>query len=191
MPRYCDTDKHLRRLDSMLAAIVAALYDEPLLHALSEAVGNRRPKQWEGGKRRGQEQRAEWVGGSHEKSGRGARRLFCYCPLTLPTCLPTTHQISPYQQRDSQLGMSSRDVQTRPYRVSKACENCRLRRTKCEPPYPCRACRVAHLSDCHVREKARPARSVETFDMCTDTTVILAPTHRVLIRSKGRATKNE
>ena len=40
-------------------------------------------------------------------------------------------------------------------RNAKACENCRTRRIKCEPPYPCRACRGAGLTDCKVRAKPR------------------------------------
>lgn len=43
-------------------------------------------------------------------------------------------------------------------RISRACENCRTRRIKCQPPYPCQACRDAGLDDCLVRDKARPLR---------------------------------
>lgn len=50
---------------------------------------------------------------------------------------------------------------TRRSRSAKACENCRDRRTKCEPPYPCRACKAAGLKDCQVRERARPSRYVQ------------------------------
>lgn len=45
-------------------------------------------------------------------------------------------------------------------RISRACENCRARRKKCQPPYPCKACRDAGLPDCLVRERARPTRLV-------------------------------
>jgi hypothetical protein len=43
-------------------------------------------------------------------------------------------------------------------RIARACENCRARRKKCQPPYPCQACRDAGLPDCLVRDKPRPMR---------------------------------
>lgn len=43
-------------------------------------------------------------------------------------------------------------------RIARACENCRARRKKCQPPYPCQACRDAGLPDCLVRDKPRPLR---------------------------------
>lgn len=45
-------------------------------------------------------------------------------------------------------------------RVARACENCRARRIKCAPPYPCQSCRDAGLTNCYVRDKARPMRLV-------------------------------
>lgn len=59
---------------------------------------------------------------------------------------------------------ASASASTRTRRISKACENCRARRTKCEPPYPCRACLAAGLDDCQVRERARPNRWVSLVD---------------------------
>ncbi|GMK56148.1 hypothetical protein CspeluHIS016_0212040 [Cutaneotrichosporon spelunceum] len=41
---------------------------------------------------------------------------------------------------------------------ARACENCRARRKKCKPPYPCQGCRDAGLTDCLVRDRARPMR---------------------------------
>lgn len=46
-------------------------------------------------------------------------------------------------------------------RISKACENCRVRRTKCSGSIPCSACTDNALEgSCYVREKARPNRWV-------------------------------
>jgi hypothetical protein len=44
-------------------------------------------------------------------------------------------------------------------RTSKACENCRVRRTKCSGGKPCSACLELGLGvSCEVRAKARPNR---------------------------------
>lgn len=48
-----------------------------------------------------------------------------------------------------------------PKRASKACENCRIRRTKCTGGQPCRACLDLGIQgSCMVRAKARPNRCV-------------------------------
>ena len=52
---------------------------------------------------------------------------------------------------------------SRPTRIARACENCRTRRIKCVPPYPCVNCRAMDLGDCTVRDKARPKRWAENF----------------------------
>lgn len=53
-------------------------------------------------------------------------------------------------------------------RIARACENCRARRKKCQPPYPCQACRDAGLPDCLVRDKPRPLRWVLDQDVTAD-----------------------
>ncbi|ORY22193.1 hypothetical protein BCR39DRAFT_391227 [Naematelia encephala] len=67
---------------------------------------------------------------------------------------------------DAGCGIDSHAESSRTHisRASKACENCRIRRIKCEPPYPCKACRLAKLTGCHVRPKARPGRQSRQQD---------------------------
>lgn len=50
---------------------------------------------------------------------------------------------------------------TDPYkrRISKACEHCRTKRTRCSGSSPCDACCALGLEEsCFVRDKARPKR---------------------------------
>lgn len=61
-------------------------------------------------------------------------------------------------------------------RVSKACENCRQRRRKCDGRQPCSTCvKYGQSQQCHLRSKARPKRYSQSYPRSTLTFRALAP----------------
>lgn len=77
-----------------------------------------------------------------------------------PSSRPS-EEVPPDRRDSSSVVAGPGDTSSAPARkrTSKACENCRIRRTKCTGGTPCAACSELGLqSSCLVRQKARPKR---------------------------------